>query len=126
MTNSDSTSTTVPGGLPLPPVPNGLREMLKDYPEHIQRLQEVLNHVVKTSSAGVSPFDRAIWVLEGRLETFISEARDELKAAEAIGDAEAIDRAEKKIKAIGPAKFKHNWGDDNLFDYFDENKGMLT
>jgi len=126
MTNSDSRPATLPGGQPRPPVPKGLREMLKDYPEHIERLQEVLNHVVETSSAGVSPFDRAIWVLEARLETFISEARDELEAAEASADTGAIDRAKIKLKTIGPAKFKHNWGDDNLFEYFEKNKGTLT
>lgn len=52
--------------------------MLKDYPEHIDHLQEVLNYVTETSSAGVDPFDRAIWVLEGRLETFITEARTQM------------------------------------------------
>lgn len=104
MTNSDSTPATLPGGRPRPPVPKSLREMLKDYPEHIERLQEVLNYVVETSSAGVSPFDRAIWVLEGRLETFISEARDELKAAEARGDAEAIQRARTKRHVFGSAR----------------------
>ncbi|WP_241200794.1 hypothetical protein [Lysobacter enzymogenes] len=122
MTNSDNTPATLPGGQPRPPVPKGLREMLKDYPEHIERLQEVLNYVVETSSAGVSPFDRAIWVLEARLETFISEARDELEAAEASGDAEAIARAKDKKYLMGSSRHRgmHNLHDLHL--YFQANK----
>ena len=107
----------------LPPVPQGLREMLKDYPEHIQTLQEDLNKMVAKKSSGVDPFDRAIWMLESALSAFISEARAELKVAEESGDSVAIERAEKKLKAIGPSRFKHNWGDDNLFDYFQTKKG---
>ena len=79
-----------------PPVPQKLREMLADYPEHIERLQEVLNHLVETSSAGVDPFDRAIWLLEGRLETFISEARKEMKAAKIADDHAGLEKAEAK------------------------------
>lgn len=99
--------------------------MLKDYPEHLQVLQNDLNDVVAKPLRGTPVFEQAIWALEGALETFVSEARDELEAAEASADAGAIDRAKIKLKAIGPAKFKHNWGDDNLFEYFEENKGML-
>lgn len=73
------TPATLPNGLPAPPVPNGLREMLRDYPEHIERLQDALNWVVEHPARGTPPFERAIWALEGRIETFISEARDELK-----------------------------------------------
>jgi hypothetical protein len=32
--------------LPPPPVPEGLRALFKDYPEHIQTLQDDLNKVV--------------------------------------------------------------------------------
>lgn len=87
---------TLPNGLPAPPVPKGLREMLRDYPEHIERLQEALNWVVEHPAKGISAFERAIWALEGRTETFISEVRDELKKAEAVGDLEEISRAAKK------------------------------
>jgi hypothetical protein len=82
--------------LPPPPVPQGLRGLLKDYPAHIQILQEDLNKVVAKRSPGIDPFDRAIWMLESALGAFIQEARKELKTAEASGDAEAIARAEKK------------------------------
>ncbi|MCU1125268.1 hypothetical protein JAK51_03310 [Stenotrophomonas maltophilia] len=57
-----------------PPVPATLREMLKDYPEHIERLQEVLNRSVERSrKIPFMPFDNAIWALEGRLQTFAIE-----------------------------------------------------
>ncbi len=91
---------TLSNGLPLPPIPQRLREMLKDYPGHLARLQEVLiialdgprpargstNHV----------FEQVTWALEGRLETFIHEAQNELEAAQAGGDAEVIERAKAK------------------------------
>ncbi|MFZ5657083.1 MAG: hypothetical protein ACOY37_08530 [Pseudomonadota bacterium] len=78
--------------------------MLKDYPEHIRRLQEVLNRIVEAPSHGVDPFDRAIWLLEGRLETFIAEAREELKAAEATGEPAAIERATAKVELMFDAR----------------------
>lgn len=71
--------------------------MLKDYPEHIERLQEVLNRSVDRSrKIPLMPFDDAIWALEARLETFIFEARDELAAARAAGDPKAIAQAQEK------------------------------
>lgn len=109
--------------LPPPPVPQRLREMFKDYPRHIDRLQEVLNYVAETSSAGVGPFDRAIWVLESRLGTFVDEARSELQTAEASGDAEAIARAKAKDLLMGRARSKGRWiADDALCEYFQTNK----
>ncbi|WP_240635263.1 hypothetical protein [Lysobacter enzymogenes] len=104
MTNSDRTPATLPDGLPLPPVPKGLREMLKDYPEHLQVLQNDLNDVVAKPLRGTPVFEQAIWALEGALETFVSEARDELEAAEASGDAETIQRARAKRQAFGSAR----------------------
>lgn len=91
-------------GPPLPPIPQRLREMLKDYPGHLERLQEVLNTVVEgPMKAKGSPdytFERATWRLEGRLETFIHEAQDELEAAQASSDAEAIARAKEKLSLM--------------------------
>lgn len=89
--------------LPQPPVPQGLREMLKDYPEHIQRLQGALNDYMQKPFR-LMPFDGAIWALEGRLETFVSEARQEVRAAEASGDVEAIEQAKSKKFTFGAAR----------------------
>lgn len=90
--------------LPPPPVPQGLREMLKDYPGHIDRLQEVLNRILEKKMSGADPFERAIWLLEGRLETFVSEARQELRAAEESGNVDAIMRARSKKFTFGAAR----------------------
>lgn len=106
----------------LPPVPAKLREMLKDYPEHIERLQEVLNRSVDRSrKIPLMPFDDAIWALEARLETFIFEARDELAAARTAGDPKAIARAQEKERLMSFAK-SGNIGMahlDDLWEYFD-------
>lgn len=102
-----------------PPVPRKLREMLKDYPQHIERLQEALDYVTQTSSAGVDPFERATWALESRLGKFVIEAREEVEAAEASGDAAAIERAKEKESLMSRASWKHVWrSDDALWNFF--------
>jgi hypothetical protein len=105
--------------LPPPPVPQRLREMLKDYPEHIQTLQEDLIAVAQKRSP-TPPFERAVWMLEDALSSFISEARAELHAAEASGDAAAIERAKAKELLMLHARSLHGLHD--LFDYFQANK----
>lgn len=105
-----------------PPVPAKLREMLKDYPEHIERLQEVLNKVVEKPSAATPPFEVAIWMLEGALEEFTSKARDELEAAEANGDSAVIARAEDKRLLMGQARHQGIYAVDDLWNYFQANK----
>lgn len=87
--------------LPPPPVPAKLREMLKDYPGHIERLQEVLiRSVYRSRQLPLMPFDDAISALEGRLETFIFEARHELRVAEMSGDALLIAKAKEKERLM--------------------------
>lgn len=112
----------LPNGLPVPPVPKGLREMLRDYPEHIERLQEALNWVVEHPAKGIPAFERAIWALEGRTETFISEARDELEKAETVGDAEEISRAKKKELLMLHSRSTGSWKMKDLMAYFDAGK----
>ncbi|RMH89102.1 hypothetical protein EBB59_10945 [Lysobacter pythonis] len=97
--------------------------MLRDYPEHIVRLQEVLNSAIDPTKTHLMPFDEAIWALEGALEAFIDEARDELQAAEASGDPVAIERAKAKKFLMGQTCFKGRWiGDEALWVYFQTNK----
>ena len=109
--------------LPPPPVPQRLREMLKDYPEHVRTLQNDLNELIAKPFRGTPIFEQAIWALEGALDTFIDEARTELHAAEASGDAEAIARAEAKNLLMGRARSKGRWiADDALWEYFQANK----
>lgn len=105
-----------------PPVPEKLREMLSEYPGHIERLQEVLNNVVYDGRVLLMPFDQAIWALEGRLETFIREANAEYEALQASGDAKAIARAEQKRRLMSQASWKHVWlTDEALWNYFQQN-----
>jgi hypothetical protein len=108
--------------LPPPPVPQGLREMLKDYPEHIQTLQEDLNKVAAKRSPGIDPFDRAIWMLESALGSFISEAREELKVAVASGDKEAISKADVKFQLMFDCRPSVVWKLKGLMEYFDSMK----
>jgi septation ring formation regulator EzrA len=103
----------------MPPVPQGLRDMLKDYPEHIERLQEVLNRNMESGSS-LMPFDEAIWSLEGRLETFISEARQELRVAEANGDSETIAAAHKKLNLMFQCRPSGSWKLKELMQYCDD------
>lgn len=116
------TPATLPNGLPAPPVPNGLREMLRDYPKHIERLQDALNWVVEHPARGTPPFERAIWALEGRIETFISEARDELEKAEATGAPEEVSRATKKELLMLHSRSTGSWKMKELMAYFDARK----
>lgn len=124
MTNED---TSLSPNLPQPPVPLRLREMLKDYPGHIARLQEVLDGVVHDGRVLLMPFDQAIWALEGRLETFINEAQENLEAARAAGDTQAIERAKVKEDLMFRAR-SSNGGMKSLHDlweYFKQNEGAL-
>lgn len=69
------------------------------------------------------PFDDAISALEGRLGTFISEAREEMQVAEASGDHLAIARAEEKERLMKSAR-SSNIGMaelDELWRYFQVN-----
>lgn len=106
-----------------PPVPQGLREMLKEYPEHIDRLQEALNTVIEKPSKVTPPIEVAIWVLESRLETFISEARNELRITEESGDAQAIATGKRKILLMLDCRSSPSaWKMKNLMEYFDKAK----
>nr|WP_245979259.1 hypothetical protein [Lysobacter pythonis] len=73
---------------------------------------------------GTPMFEQAIWALEGALEAFIDEARDELQAAEASGDVVAIERAKAKLDLMFDA---HSGGrgmlnPEPLWDYFQTHK----
>lgn len=103
----------------LPPVPASLRRMLKEYPVHIDRLQEVLDAVAREPAGATPHFDLAIWALEARLDSFLIEARDELAAARASGDAERVVRAVNIERLMSQAARKHVWHTDGaLWDYF--------
>lgn len=110
-------------GQSLPPVPQPLMEMLSDYPELIDRLQEVLNLSAERSKRiPLMPLDDAIDSLENRLEKFASDALDELRAAERSGDADLIRHATEKEKLLSRARHKRLWFTDvEFYKYFEEN-----
>ena len=112
------------GELPPVPVPQKLRELLKDYPEHIERLQEALNTIIAKPSFGTPQFEVAIWALEGRTGTFVTEAQDELESAKLAGNPAAITAAEKKLDLMYSVA-SNNIGLKKLTDlriYFDQYK----
>lgn len=59
-----------------PPVPQGLRESFKDYPDHIARLESALQESVDKPSPITPPLEFAIWAIEGCIDTFIDESRE--------------------------------------------------
>lgn len=104
--------------VPPPPVPAKLRELLKDYPNQIARLQQVLNAVAEEPAAAPR-FEYAIWALEGRVDTFFQEARAELKAATESGDARLIAEAGAKERLMARLVLQKPWyGDKEFSAYF--------
>lgn len=89
---------------PSPRVPAKLREMLKDYPEHIEQLQKALISVSHGRQSYAPPFEAAVWLLEDCLTSFVAEARAELATAEASGDPKAIAQSQKKEKLMSFAR----------------------
>lgn len=112
--------------IPQPPVPQFLRETLKDYPELIQEVQDGLNRIVGDMAGrinGTPPFERAIWRLEDTLSALCSDAYEALKEAEKNGDSQAIYRA--KIKADAVSNARQLWDLEDLREYFQTYKGAF-
>lgn len=84
---------------PTPPLPQKLQELLNDYPEDIAQLQALLN-LFAVPKPRLQPFDEAIWLLQDGLDSLLHTAQDELTAAEASGDAAAIEKARAKKAAM--------------------------
>lgn len=121
-------NASAPNGrsLPPPPVPQRLREMLKDHPRHIDRLQEVLNTVIEKPSPLTPPFEVAVWVLESRLEAFYREAQTEFEAAQANGNPESIAQADEKQRLMSQVGWKHIWLTDKpLWNYFQQHQDYI-
>lgn len=102
-----------------PPVPAKLREMLKDYPDHIKQLQQALNSVKDRRIKSVPTFEAAVWTLEDKLDGFIREARIELADAEASNDPQAVARAKEKEQLMLTSSFKRQWlGDESIHTFY--------
>ncbi|MGJ7901688.1 hypothetical protein [Lysobacter sp. 1R34A] len=110
-----------------PPVPKKLREMLKDYPGHIERLQEQLNRVAEESKSVSPKFEIAIWMLEGQLEEFIHEAQAELSAAREGENDSMIAMAKEQETLMFRARSSNGGmkGLQDLWDYFKQNEDAV-
>ena len=115
------------GELPPVPVPPRLRELLKDYPEHIERLQEALNSIIAKPSLGTPQFEVAIWELEGETSLFVAEAQEELEGAKANGDPQKIAAAEEKWRVMRFARSPNIGLMDleNVYEYFERYKAYF-
>lgn len=108
-----------PSSTPVVPVPIRLRERLADHPGHIDRLQQVLRNAAQAEGSPTWRFEEAVWALEGRLGTFLTEAREELEAAQAQGDVTLVAKAEAKELLMSQVRLKQAWiGDPAMWRYF--------
>jgi len=111
--------------IPQPPVPQFLRETLKDYPELIEQIQDYVNEVVAKyleRKWGV-PFNEVVEVLEDTLSARYSDASEALKEAEKTSDSQAIYRAKIKYNALVDAKRGPSL--EELENYFQTYKGAF-
>lgn len=107
-----------------PPVPQPLKEALKDYPELVARLEEALTSVglepFMSKNERLDQFDHALSALEGRLGSFMSEAAQEIRAAETSGDAKVIARAKAKKSLMSDCRVRQlSNGVSELTRFFD-------
>lgn len=125
--SDQETSAILANGLPAPPIPRRLQELLKDYPGHLTRIQEVLNNVVEDPLKLTPLFEQAIWALESRTSAFVREAQTELEAAQEAGDADAITKAEAKASLMRRSADPNGGlkGLHELWDYFQAHKEGL-
>lgn len=109
------------------PVPATLRQRLRKHPAHIERLQQALSSVDVAGRASIPRFERAVWALQGRLGSFLSEARDELDAARALGDKREVKRAEADVTLMSEIRLKQVWiGDSELWNHFGRQQGSAS
>lgn len=103
--------------LPPPDVPSSLRELLKDYPGHVESLQTVLNEFAAPTPR-VQPLDEAIWALQNRLDYFLQDAVRQLEAARADRNPGLFDAAERARSTMGRALLSFDSDPDGLGRYF--------
>jgi hypothetical protein len=101
---------------PPPQVPRTVRELLKDYPELIEDLQDGLTKSHYGPSGALS-FESAVWLLKDMLDADWGDADEEAEQAKSRGDQEAARRADEKSMAISMA-MREVYGDGDLSSYF--------
>jgi hypothetical protein len=82
-----------------PPVPQVLQDALKDHPEVVAELQKRLmavgRHAGMSKAQRTDQFELAIGVLEDSLTRFAMDASQEIKRAQASGDAARAEEAKE-------------------------------
>ena len=111
--------------IPQPPVPQFLRETLKDSPELIEEIQYYMNEIVAKylERKWSVPFNEVFEMLEDTLSARRFDAYEVLKEAEQTGDSQAIYRAKIKVDAVSSAR--HLWDLEDLREYFQTHKGAF-
>ena len=111
--------------IPQPPVPQFLRETLKDYPELIEEIQYYMNEIVAKylERKWSVPFNEVFEMLEDTLSARRFDAYEALKEAEQTGDSQAIFRSKIKFDALVEARRGPSL--DELHDYFQAYKGAF-
>ena len=99
----------------LPPIPRSLRAQLKDYPEHIERLQLALHGVSVARTTRRPRIEMAVWAIDDRLSRFLAEAQHELDAARCSGDPKRLARAEEVEAVMFKVNRKNAWMGDEVF-----------
>ena len=89
------------------------------YPEYIHKIQSELISVVVKPFKGTPQFEQAIWAIEGCLEDFIQQARDELALAVESGNPAAIEQATKKELLMLHSRSAGSYKMKELMAYFD-------
>jgi len=113
--------------IPQPPVPQFLRETLKDYPEIVLEIQGYMNEIVAKylERRWGAPFNEVIELLEDTLSARYSDAYEALKEAEQTGDLQAIYQAKIKDAAVSDARHVGGADLDELQEYFQTHKGAF-
>lgn len=102
-----------------PPLPQRLRDLLHEHPDLIDALTGSLVRAT-AQSHGTPPFESAAAALEDTLSGFVADARDARDAAAASGDANALLRAEERLRLMFAARSRNDGlrDLDELWDYF--------
>ncbi len=105
----------------IPPLPPKLKEMLVDYPEILQQLQDALIDAAQTKSYTL-PLDLALWSLEDIMAHHMGNAGAERQAAEARGDPVEIEAAIAKHRLMARAGSRGVGLNDmkEFYEFFDK------
>lgn len=105
---------------PRPPIPQRMRELLSEYPDLLERLQDALDEVVTKPAHSIPPYEVAIWTLEDTLSGMISQTRRELDLQQGGDDSLLALQLEKKMDVLFSARSRGRGMSDmrELMAYF--------